>query len=442
MVFTLSKETELTPTIIKRVIDLSRSNVGRMEMLHDYYIGNHKILGRQMQDTTKPNNKVVNPFPSYISDTLTGYFVGKPISYNATDDATLEKLNLILGYNDAAAEDAELALDASVYGVGYELLYVDEDGNVRFKKLNPQEVIIIYDDTIEKDIIYAIRVIKNYDLKMDRTTYKVDVYSDLWVRHYDAGTSISTLNFIAEEPHYFGMVPLVEYKNNEDEIGDFETIIPLIDAYDKLESDSLNDYEAFVDSYLVLKGMDADADDIKTMRENRVLLLDSDDASAEWLTKNENSATTENIKSRIENDIHKFSKCPNLSDKEFSSNASGIAIKFKLYGTETLVSKKEREFKKGLQRRLELIFAITNLKSGANDNYLSVEIMFSRNIPANDTEIADMVQKLSGIVSRETLLSRIPWIENVQAEVKKLDAESQENPFYDYLGTTLPADGE
>jgi SPP1 family phage portal protein len=42
-----------------------------------------------MNDATKPNNKVANAYPSYITDTLTGYFVGEPITYNSNDKDVL-----------------------------------------------------------------------------------------------------------------------------------------------------------------------------------------------------------------------------------------------------------------------------------------------------------------------------------------------------------------
>ena len=81
-------------------------------------------------------------------------------------------------------------------------------------------------------------------------------------------------------PHYFGLVPVVEYKNNEQCLGDYEQVISLIDAYDKLESDSLNDFEQFTDAYLILKGVAADEEELASMRQNRVLLMD-EDSSAE-----------------------------------------------------------------------------------------------------------------------------------------------------------------
>ena len=429
MEFTLNKDKPLTNDLLRKILELSKSDSARYDNLHNYYVGKQAITRRTMNDSTKPNNKIVHPFGNYITDTLTGYFLGEPVTYVCNDKELLQKLTLLLKANDSAAEDAELARDASIYGVAYELFYIDEAGAVRFKKVKPQEVILIYDDTVAKNVLYGIRLIKNTDLITNKITYSIEVYGADSINYYEANDTLTTLKFTGEEPNFFGAVPIIEFKNNEDRLGDFETIISLIDAYDKLDSDNLNDYEAFVDSYMVLKGVVADADDVKTMKENRVLLLDND-ADARWLTKNENGEITENLKARLENDIHKFAKCPNLSDENFSSNASGIAIKFKLYGTETLVSTKEREFTRALQKRLQLILQYMALRGEAAADYLSIDIQFTRNVPTNDTEIAETVEKLAGIVSRQTLLAQLPFINDVAAEVEKLEKENEEQPFY------------
>jgi len=103
-----------------------------------------------MSDNTKPNNKTANPYASYITDTLVGYFMGEPVSYNAEDKNLLQDLNMIFEYNDEADENTELAKDASIYGVAFEELYFSEDDKmIRFKRLDPKEIIPIYDKTIE-----------------------------------------------------------------------------------------------------------------------------------------------------------------------------------------------------------------------------------------------------------------------------------------------------
>ena len=422
---------ELTEKVIKRIIETHRSSVlPRLQNLEKYYNANNAIKNRVMSDPSKPNNKIANAYASYITDTLVGYFIGEPITYTSNDNVLLQDLNMILEYNDEADENAELAKNASIYGVAYEMLYLSEDDKmIRFKALNPKEVIPIFDKTVEQNLLAVLRYYEDYDYVEDNTYTIVEVIDNKMVRRYKLDTGLSLLE---EYPHYFSMVPVAIFKNNEEESGDFEQVISLIDAYDKMESDSLNDFEYFVDAYLALYGFSADAEDVAQMKENRVLLMD-EGTSAEWLVKQTSDAYVENMKNRLDKDIHKFAKCPNMSDQEFASNASGVAIKFKLLGTENLVSIKERKFKRGLQQRLELMSMINSVL-GEDFDWRAIDIIFTRNIPSNDNDIANMVNTLKDIVSEETLLAQIPFVEDVQNELEKLKKEREENkelnPFF------------
>lgn len=422
---------ELTDKVIKRIIETHRGSVlPRLQNLENYYNANNAIKNRVMADVSKPNNKIANAYASYITDTLVGYFIGEPVTYTSNDDVLVQDLTMIMEYNDEADENAELAKNASIYGVAYELLYFsEEDKMIRFKSLNPKEVIPIFDKSIEENLLAVMRYYDDYDYVEDKTFTIVEVIDAKQVRRYKLDTGLSLLE---EYPHYFSMVPVAIFKNNEEESGDFEQVISLIDAYDKMESDSLNDFEYFVDAYLALYGFTADSEDVAKMKENRVLLMD-EGTSAEWLIKQTSDTYVENMKNRLDKDIHKFAKCPNMSDQEFASNASGIAIKFKLLGTENLVSIKERKFKRGLQQRLELMSMINSVLREGFD-WRAIDIIFTRNIPSNDTDIANMVNTLKDIVSEETLLAQIPFVDDVQSELEKLKQEREENkelnPFF------------
>ena len=383
-----------------------------------------------MKDSAKPNNKIANAYASYITDTLTGYFVGEPITYTSNDKVLLQDLSMIFEYNDEADENSELAKNASIYGVAYEMLYFsEEDKMIRFKSLNPCEIIPIFDKTVEQNLLAVIRYYEDYDVVDDKTYTIVEILDKKMIHRYRLGQSLLLLE---EYNHYFSMVPVAIYKNNENKTGDFENVISLIDAYDKMESDSLNDFEYFVDAYLALYGFTAEPEDITQMKENRVLLMD-EGTSAEWLIKQTSDAYVENMKNRLDADIHKFAKCPNMADKEFASNASGVALKFKLLGTENLIAIKERKFKRGLQQRLELISMISSVLREGFD-WRNVDIVFTRNIPSNDADIANMINSLKDLVSDETLLAQVPFVEDVESEIEKIKKEREENkelnPFF------------
>lgn len=167
-------------------------------------------------------------------------------------------------------------------------------------------------------------------------------------------------------------------------------------------------------------------DDIKALRRNKVLTFD-EGGGAEWLIKNLNDTYIENIKTRLQKDIHKFSSVPDMSDESFAGNVSGIAIKYKLIGLEQIRSHKERWFKKGLQRRIELIGGMLKLKSVADIDFRDIEITFTANIPANSTEQAQIVKELYGLVSQKRLLSLLPFVTDPAEEMEELQKEQQES---------------
>ena len=416
--------------MIQKYISDNRKREQRLQKLYDYYKGKTAICGRILADASKPNNKIVNPYASYITDTFTGYFLGEPITYTSKNEQLLARIDELYNYNDEAAENAELAKDASIFGVAYELLYTDENADIRFKKIDAIKAIPIYDNTLEEDLLYFIRYYDNTDIMTNKTTTFVEVYSREWIRYY---VDEYALEFVREVPHAFKGVPINIYQNNEELLGDFENVISLIDAYDKITSDSVNDMEYFADCYLALYGMSGtEAEDITAMKEQRVLLMETD-ARAEWLTKQINDTYVENLKNRIDTQIHKFSRCPALTDADFAANASGVAMKYKLMGLETATSKKERACKKALQRRLELICNVYSVM-GTDFDYREIQMNFTRNIPSNLVEMADVISKIGHLLSEETQISLLPIEINATDELQKKQAENSiEYTFEDTL---------
>lgn len=414
--------------ILKFIREYEQMNKSRYSKFQNYYENKTNILLREPRLDKETNNKIASSFAGYIVDMATGYFIGKPVSYSTlSDDATLRNIiQDIYNYNDEQDENMELAKQCSIKGRCYEIVYLDEtdrdkNGNlqIRFNKINPDEMMVLYNYSISPEPTYAIRwYCRNLS---GRKKMYIEVYSDRSVSYYrKEGSSLVEERSSVE--HHFSMVPVVEYLNNEEGQGDFEKVITAIDAYDKSLSDSVNNLEYFANAYMYLVGMNAtDGSDIEKMKQMRVLLLEKE-GEAGFLTKPDNSMETENLSNRLDNDIHKFSMIPNLSDKHFANNSSGIAMLYKLFGLEQLASKKERKFKRGLQRRLELIVNYLNFR-GKDYDFRNIAMKFTRNIPVDNKENVEVVQMLQGIVSKETAISNLKLIEDVSAEMKKIQSE-------------------
>jgi len=88
--------------------------------------------------------------------------------------------------------------------------------------------------------------------------------------------------------------------------------------------------------------------------------------------------------------------------------------------------------KKALQRRVELIAGVASLTLG-EDVFRDIQITFTRNIPSDNTDVVNLVQALQGVVSNKTLLSMIPQVNDVDAEIEALEQERNEKiKIYDF----------
>ena len=192
------------------------------------------------------------------------------------------------------SEDSELLKDALIFGVGYEILWVDEDGQQRFKRLDPREVIPVYSNTLDEELLYVIRYYAEQTINQEAESYIVEVYDSNKVTKYRSNLGFTTFNLLEEVPYFYNQVPITVFNLNRDNVSCFDSIMSLQDAYNNLLSAEIDDFDAFADAYLILKGVTADSDDLADMKRNRVLLMDAED-SAEYLTKNISDTQIQNM---------------------------------------------------------------------------------------------------------------------------------------------------
>lgn len=437
--FYVNKNTNLDSLLLQKMISKFRVEVEpKLQRYKNYYDGKQAILNKAYADASKPCSRTVINYCKNIVDSYNGYLATPGyISYRSEQD--IDDIMNILRYNDYAAEDADFLLNALIYGVAAELMYIDETGHTRFRLINPTTCFGVCDDSLTGDLLYFVRMYKVNDWD-ESDTYNVDVYSDYDVKHYTMNGANGYLSFVSEEPHYFSQCPANIF-TLPDEKSIFDCIMSLQDAANELVSSEIDDYSAFCDAYLTLIGVDADVEDISSMKENRVLVL-PDGAAAQWLTKNANDTQVENILKRIHESIYRIAQCPDFSSESFVGGvSSGVAIRYRLTGMETKAGKIEGEMKKALQRRVEIICGIASLKLG-EEVFRDISIDFKRNIPEDYTSIINMINSLKGTVSDSTLLSLLPFVEDVNAELAAVQEQKQANMALYNFGSSTEGDEE
>ena len=389
----------------------------RLIKLRDAYETRYDIGKLAPKPDWKPDNRIAVNFAKYIVDTMNGFFIGIPVKTMSDNERVSEYINFLDSYNDQDDNNAELSKLCDIYGRAYEMYYVDEFGKIGITYVSPLESFMIYDDSVLERERYFVRTYVD-----SKGVLHGSVSDAMTVRHF---IKKGALHFTDEKVHGFSGVPATEYRENEERIGIFEPVLTMINAYNKAISEKANDVDYFADAYLKVLGAICDEETMQNIRQNRVINFKGRDVGnliVEFLQKPDGDSTQEHLIDRLEKLIFQISMVANISDENFGS-ASGVSRKYKLQAMINLAKTKERKFVSGMNRRYALIFS--NPVSGMNkDEWVGIEYKFTQNYPANLSEEADTAAKLSGITSKKTQLKIISAVEDVNAELDRIEEET------------------
>lgn len=354
------------------------------------------------------------------------------MSISAADNADMSAVEDFNSYNDIEALNQELVYDVSRFGRAFELQYYDEFGKVAVAAIDPTEIFTIRSADVNKKIIAAVH------LPVYNEQLYITVYTDNFIIAYrPIGSEGGELVEEWRKDNPFGMVPIVEWQNNKDRLGDWEKGIPLIDAYDAAESDTANYMSDLNDALLVIKGdvnsTGMNASDLMKMKTANMLVLESGVSAtgaqtsldAGYIYKQYDVSGVEAYKSRLIKDFFRIIGLPNLQDDTTFSATSGIAIRYKLVDLQQITAVKRGFFIKALRRRYALLKAITdNLKEAVTvPDVNTLTFTFHENLP---TDIWAEIQSAisAGMeISQDTLLENASFTDAAK-EKKRLQAET------------------
>ncbi len=428
---------QVTSEIIKDLIaDHAPTRAKMLSLYNRYKTQDLPILNREFEDKNKINRKLNNSFDSEIVDTKVGYFIGYPISYQVDkEQPNAEKVSAILSEfnlrNSIDDLDSETVKKATICGYGARLLYIDRDGQERVMNVDPWEVILVYDRSINEPQ-FALRY---YDVtikegKEEKTRTRVEWYDDKTVTYYlqdDKGEYVLDISEpVNPQPHLFDLVPLIIFPNNEEMQGDAEKVLNLIDAYDRTLSDVNSEIEQFRLAYMAFYGYDPDEETLARARQTGAFGLDEkgEGVGIEFITKQMNDTAIENHLNRLENNIMRFGKTVNMTDESFASNLSGVAIRYKLMALETKCITMERKMTAALRQQFRVL-ATAWAKKGIPVDYTNIYFQFKRNLPVNLLDEAQTTAQLKGMVSERTRLSQLSFVDDVEWEMEEMAKDDE-----------------
>lgn len=385
------------------------------------YVGDHYVLHATKRDHG-PDNRLVANLPHYIVDTYNGFFLGIPPKITLDNDGDNEKLQQWNDTNSLQDKLNEISKQADIYGRSLAFVYQDENAQTKIAFSTPDEAFMIYDNTVARKPLAFVRYWTD-----NRSTLNGMIYYADEVRSF-VGNELTD-----SEPNPFGMVPAVEFYDNEERQGVFDNVKTLVDALDRVMSQKANQVEYFDNAYLKILGVNLDQDgdgkpDADLIGNQMIYSPDADatNATVDFISKPDGDNMQEHIIDRLVSMIYQISMVANLNDEAFAGNSSGVALKYKLLPMVNMAANKERKFTEALRSLYRIVFSVgTILNDQQKDAWQDLNFQFKRNLPANLADEAQTASTLMGITSHETALSTLSFVDDPKAEMQRIQEEQK-----------------
>jgi Phage portal protein, SPP1 Gp6-like. len=395
------------PDIINGAMNRHIQNYRETLYLKRYFRGWHPILERAKKVRPDINNRIPINNAFAIVRNGVGYFLGEPIQYNeksTPNSAGVKRLNDFLDSEDKSSEDMSVGNDGSICGRGFRLIAADKP---EFEDEAPFELPTLDSECTE--VIYSTKAGHPPVLAFTHSPILSDsgsVSGTEWTA-YDSENQYRYVvpggfgahlqrKHLAGEPvsHFLRDIPIVEYPNNEWRIGDFEIVLAILDAIDKLQSDRVNSVEQIVSSILVFVGChlrtkeeknNGEPSDYEQLQETFTLEIPADTngqhADVKYVNSGVDQNEAETLAQTLMAYVYSITGIPDRKDRAGGGGDTGDAVYLRdgYQSLEIVARVKERNFRKAERRLLRMICEIIRRFNGINLRPMDIDVKFIRN---------------------------------------------------------------
>lgn len=388
------------------------------------------ILERENPNPLKHNAMLPFNYRNEIVNQVVDYLLGTPIAYSYDDDATNEAINEFARYNDIDLLNIEALKDCCAGGCAYRLMFIDEEGLESCINL-PSDSVITLDDRqgVAKYAFYFYT-----ELNEDEDEIEVCEF-------YDENNVYRFVDYELEstERHMFAVMPIQNIYNNKEREPDFKLVEDLIDAVDEIMSNHQDEIIEFRNAYMVFSGGRLDEDAYTKIIKTGAFEVPLG-AEVKFLTKNMDVNAIHTQRQVLTDNIYRLSNSVDM-DKFADSSESGESRKWKLI----LLENRAKEKMNLMRTFLKQMFRVLATSSAVKGNDFvphNISFQFNRSLPTDEKYLGEALNLYKDYVSTRTLLERVPFIEDVDREMERLEEEADMNLRKDFLNNTVNSDGQ
>lgn len=445
----------------------------RKEMLdgEKYYVGKHDILSRkrtvigekgELEEVKNlPNNRIVDNQYQKMVDQKNNYLLGQPFTIQTNNEIYSKHLKKVFNKRFIKLLKS-VGEDSFNCGIGWIFVHYDEHGQFTFKRLKPYEVIPGWHDSEHTKLDYVIRVYETIQVKKTKEIiiHHIEVYDETGIHYftYEGGKLVPDL----EKPfeNYFTItdvdgniqgynwtkIPIIPFKYNSKEIPLIKKVKSLQDGLNLIESNFLNQMEEDIrNTILVLVNYDGQnlAQFRKNLAQYGAVKVKTIDGAAGDLKTLQIEVNSENYKVIIElfkKAIIENARGYDAKDDRLGGNPNQMNIQSMYSDIDLDANGMETEYQASFEELLWFINCHFSNEGFGDFENEEVTIEFNRDMLISEAEVIDNINK-SEDLSLESRLLNHPWVDDVQAEIKRIEKEKQKDmEMYPFLKNNDPSD--
>ena len=417
--------------------------------------------GQMVVDKNLPNNKFLDNQYGNMVDQKVNYLLSKPVTFNTENEQYADALKKV--FNKRFHRTLKnLGKDSYNGGIGWLYPYCNEQGELRFKKYHPWEVLPFWKDDEHTELDFAVRVyeVESYEGVIETIITYVEVYDTQGIHRFtfDGNTlapDYSTYYFELETeveiiPYNWNKVPMIPFKANNTETSLLKKCKSLQDGINYILSNFGDGMQENASGNTILVIKNYDGTDLGQFRQNlaqykavKVRTVDGADGGIDSLQievncDNYKAILTELRKALIQN-------CKGYDVEELKSNGSPNEMTIKAVYSQIDIDANEIETE--YQASFEEVLWFVNqhlLNTGVGDfTNEEVDVIFNRDMMVNESQIIADINASSVILSKKTCVAQHPWIDDVEQEMKQIEEEqTAAMEQYGNAFTNKPEDGD
>lgn len=363
-------------SVLDKALSTHGKNRGEIQYLYDYYKGKQPIRNRTKEIRPEINNKIVVNRANEIVSFKVSYLMGEPVQYvsRSKDDISenLNRLNEYVFAEDKAAKDTELAKWFTICGTAYRMVLPDklkEEDESPFEifTLDPRYSFVVYHSGLGNKPMMGVKTVLLEDNTELHSIYTKNMY-------FEVKDGVIT----KKEKHSLGTIPIIEYPANPERLGAFEIVIGLLDAINETASNRLDGVEQFIQALLILKGVDIDSDEFKTLKENGGLKVPLE-GDAYYLIQELNQTQTQTLVDDMYDTVLTICGMPNRNGGSSTSDTgSAVIMRDGWTNAESRAKDTETMFKMSEKQFLRIAIQFANTLRNMDLKLSAIDIRFTR----------------------------------------------------------------